>query len=143
MMATRAILSAQSQIENLNDEQRKNVHKYDDVRNRQRTVIYDERRRVHDGADLEEQVAKIREEVIDAYGAQATTGPVEDWQIDELFEALGKISEPSITSEDLAEEVRGLANLSRNHLNQEIEADLELFSARRAEDLGEKASRTL
>ena len=142
-MVTRAILSAQSQIEQRNAEQRKNVLKYDDVLNRQRTVIYDERRRVLDGADLEEQVAKFREEVIDAYVAQATTGPVEDWQIDELFEALGKIYEPSITSEDLAEEVGGLGNLSRNRLNQEIQSDLELFYARREEELGEEATREL
>ena len=142
-MVSRAILSAQSQIEQRNAEQRKNVLKYDDVLNRQRTVIYDERRRVLDGADLEEQVAKFREEVIDAYVAQATTGPVEDWQIDELFEALGKIYEPSITSEDLAEEVGGLGNLSRNRLNQEIQSDLELFYARREEELGEEATREL
>ena len=142
-MVTRAILSAQSQIEQRNAEQRKNVLKYDDVLNRQRTVIYDERRRVLDGADLEEQVAKFREAVIDAYVAQATTGPVEDWQIDELFEALGKIYEPSITSEDLAEEVGGLGNLSRNRLNQEIQSDLELFYARREEELGEEATREL
>src|SRR5690606_18259318 len=57
-MVSRAILSAQSQIEQRNAEQRKNVLKYDDVLNRQRTVIYDERRRVLDGADLKEQVAK-------------------------------------------------------------------------------------
>ena len=87
-MVSRAILSAQSQIEQRNAEQRaRTLLKYDDVLNRQRTVIYDERRRVLDGADLKEQVANFREEVIDAYVAQATTGPVEDWQIDELFEA--------------------------------------------------------
>jgi preprotein translocase subunit SecA len=142
-MVTRAILSAQSQIEQRNAEQRKNVLKYDDVLNRQRTVIYDERRRVLDGADLEEQVANFREEVIDAYVAQATTGPVEDWQIDELFEALGKIYEPSITSEDLAEEVGGLGNLSKNRLNQEIQSDLDLFYAQREEELGEEATREL
>lgn len=142
-MVTRAILSAQSQIEQRNAEQRKNVLKYDDVLNRQRTVIYDERRRVLDGADLEEQVANFREEVIDAYVAQATTGPVEDWQIDELFEALGKIYEPSITSEDLAEEVGGLGNLTKNRLNQEIQSDLELFYSQREEELGEEATREL
>ena len=142
-MVSRAILSAQSQIEQRNAEQRKNVLKYDDVLNLQRTVIYDERRRVLDGADLEEQVANFREEVIDAYVAQATTGPVEDWQIDELFEALGKIYSPSITSEDLAEELGGLGNLSKNRLNKEIQSDLELFYSQREEELGEDATREL
>ncbi|WP_413335629.1 preprotein translocase subunit SecA [Brevibacterium sp. GP-SGM9] len=142
-MVTRAILSAQSQIEQRNAEQRKNVLKYDDVLNRQRTVIYDERRRVLDGADLEEQVSKFREEVIDAYVAEATTGPVEDWKVDELFEALGKIYEPSITSEDLAEEVGGLGNLTKNRLNQEIQSDIAVFYAQREEELGTEATREL
>ncbi|WP_152347856.1 preprotein translocase subunit SecA [Brevibacterium sp. CFH 10365] len=142
-MVSRAILSAQSQIEQRNAEQRKNVLKYDDVLNRQRTVIYNERRSVLDGADLEEQVAKFREEVIDAYVAEATTGPVEDWQIDELFEALGKIYSPSITSEDLAEELGGLGNLSKNRLNQEIQSDLAVFYSQREEELGEEATREL
>ena len=142
-MVSRAILSAQSQIEQRNAEQRKNVLKYDDVLNRQRTVIYDERRRVLDGADLEEQVANFREEVIDAYVAQATTGPVEDWQIDELFEALGKIYSPSITPEDLAEELGGLGNLTKNRLNREIQSDLDVFYSQREEELGEEATREL
>jgi preprotein translocase subunit SecA len=142
-MVSRAIISAQSQIEQRNAEQRKNVLKYDDVLNRQRTVIYDERRRVLDGADLKEQVAHFREEVIDAYVAEATSGPVENWQIDELFEALGKIYSPSITSEDLAEEVGGLGNLTKNRLNKEIQSDLELFYSQREEELGEEATREL
>jgi preprotein translocase subunit SecA len=142
-MVSRAILSAQSQIEQRNAEQRKNVLKYDDVLNRQRTVIYDERRRVLDGADLEDQVANFREEVIDAYVAQATTGPVEEWQVDELFEALGKIYSPSITPDDLAEELGGLGNLTKNRLNQEIQSDIALFYSQREEELGEDATREL
>lgn len=49
-MVTRAIQSAQSQVEGRNFEIRKNVLKYDDVLNRQREVIYAERRRVLEGA---------------------------------------------------------------------------------------------
>nr|WP_278189734.1 preprotein translocase subunit SecA [Brevibacterium sp. ZH18] len=142
-MVSRAILSAQSQIEQRNAEQRKNVLKYDDVLNRQRTVIYDERRSVLEGADLEEQVAGFREEVIDVYVASATTGPVEDWKIGDLFEALGKIYTPSITEEDLAEEVGGLGNLTKNRLNQEIQSDIDVFYRQRQEELGEEATREL
>ncbi|WP_309132485.1 preprotein translocase subunit SecA [Brevibacterium sp.] len=142
-MVTRAILSAQTQIEQRNAEQRKNVLKYDDVLNRQRTVIYTERRKVLDGEDLAEQVAKFREEVIDAYVSEATTGPVEEWKIDELFEALGKIYTPSITEEDLAEELGGLGKLTKNRLNQEVQADIDLFYRRREEELGEEGTREL
>ncbi|MBE4695684.1 preprotein translocase subunit SecA [Brevibacterium casei] len=142
-MVTRAILSAQTQIEQRNAEQRKNVLKYDDVLNRQRTVIYDERRKVLDGEDLADQVASFREQVIDAYVQAATTGLVEEWKVDELFEALGKIYTPSITEEDLAEEVGGLGNLTKNRLNAEIQSDIEVFYAQREEELGEEATREL
>ena len=142
-MVTRAILSAQTQIEQRNAEQRKNVLKYDDVLNRQRTVIYDERRKVLDGEDLADQVASFREQVIDAYVQAATTGPVEERKVDELFEALGKIYTPSITEEDLAEEVGGLGNLTKNRLNAEIQSDIEVFYAQREEELGEEATREL
>ena len=55
-MVSRAIRSAQTQVEQQNFEVRKDVLKYDEVLNRQRTVIYDERRKVLEGADLHEQV---------------------------------------------------------------------------------------
>ena len=58
-MVTRAIASAQSQVEQQNFETRKNVLKYDEVLNRQREVIYGERRRVLEGEDLQEQVAAL------------------------------------------------------------------------------------
>ena len=58
-MVTRAIASAQSQVEQQNFEIRKNVLKYDEVLNRQREVIYGERRRVLEGEDLQEQVAPL------------------------------------------------------------------------------------
>ncbi len=55
-MVTRAIRSAQTQVEQQNFEIRKNVLKYDEVLNRQRKVIYAERRRVLEGEDLHEQI---------------------------------------------------------------------------------------
>jgi preprotein translocase subunit SecA len=55
-MVTNAIRSAQSQVEAQNFEIRKDVLKYDDVLNRQRLVIYEERRQVIEGADIQDQV---------------------------------------------------------------------------------------
>ena len=51
-MVTRAIKSAQSQVEARNAEIRKNVLKYDDVLNRQREAIYSDRRHILEGDDL-------------------------------------------------------------------------------------------
>src|SRR3712207_1874004 len=71
-MVTRAIRSAQTQVEQQNFEVRKNVLKYDEVLNRQRTVIYDERRKVLDGEDLHVQVRSMVDDVIGAYVDGAT-----------------------------------------------------------------------
>ena len=56
---SKAIKSAQTQVEQQNFEIRKNVLKYDEVMNKQRTVIYEERRRVLDGEDLHVQVQNM------------------------------------------------------------------------------------
>ena len=66
-MVTRAIRSAQTQVEQQNFEIRKNVLKYDEVLNKQRTVIYAERRRVLHGEDLHEQVRNMVDDVIRGY----------------------------------------------------------------------------
>src|SRR5690606_38296937 len=62
-IVTNAIKSAQSQVEQQNFEMRKNVLKYDEVLNRQRKVIYAERRKVLEGEDLHEQVRRMIDEV--------------------------------------------------------------------------------
>ena len=60
---SRSIRSAQTQVEQQNFEIRKDVLKYDDVLNRQRKVIYGERREVLEGADLHEQIRQMIDEV--------------------------------------------------------------------------------
>src|SRR5450432_535541 len=66
-VVTRAIWSAQTQVEQQNFEIRKDVLKYDDVLNRQRKVIYGERRKVLEGADLHEQIREMVDEVAAGY----------------------------------------------------------------------------
>ena len=71
-MVTRAIQSAQTQVEQQNFEIRKNVLKYDEVMNKQRLVIYDERKRILDGEDLRDQSEDMLVDVITAYVNGAT-----------------------------------------------------------------------
>ncbi|GAA2086634.1 preprotein translocase subunit SecA [Brevibacterium salitolerans] len=142
-MVSRAIQSAQSQVESRNAEQRKNVLKYDDVLNRQRTVIYAERRRVLEGADLEEQISGFRRDVVGAYVEGATKGPPETWDLDALFEALSRLYTPSFTAEELAEDAGGKGGLTRAGVLAEILEDMELFYGRREEELGEEATREM
>jgi len=76
-MLSGAIENAQKTVESRNFQSRKHVLEYDDVMNTQRTVIYDQRRQVLDGEDLQEPIAKMIRSVISgavqsAYGEQQT-----------------------------------------------------------------------
>ncbi len=91
-IVTRSIQSAQSQVEAQNFEIRKNVLKYDDVLNRQREVIYAERREVLHGADLHEQIRHFMDDVVTGYVTAATSdGYADDWDLDQLWTALGTL----------------------------------------------------
>jgi preprotein translocase subunit SecA len=105
-MVTRAIRSAQTQVETQNFEIRKNVLKYDEVMNEQRKVIYAERRRVMEGEDIHDQVQHMITDVVTAYVVGATSsGYAEDWDLDQLWTALKtlypvKLRWQSLTNED-------------------------------------------
>ena len=88
-MVTRAIKSAQTQVEQQNFEIRKYVLKYDEVMNQQRKVIYAERRRILEGENLKEQAHGMLVDVVTAYVDGATAeGYSEDWDLETLWTAL-------------------------------------------------------
>ena len=100
-MVTRQIKSAQAQIEGQNAEIRKNVLKYDEVLNKQRQVIYAERKRVLDGEDLHDQVRNMIDDVVGAYVRGATSdGYAEDWDLDQLWSSLKQLYPVGVTIED-------------------------------------------
>ncbi|HEX4429128.1 MAG TPA: preprotein translocase subunit SecA [Frankiaceae bacterium] len=91
-LVTRAIRSAQTQVEQQNFEIRKNVLKYDEVLNKQRMVIYGERRRVLEGEDLHEQARHFLSDTVSGYVTAATSeGYPEEWDLDQLWTALGTL----------------------------------------------------
>jgi preprotein translocase subunit SecA len=141
-IVTRAIRSAQTQVETQNFEIRKNVLKYDEVLNKQRTVIYEERRRVLEGADLHEQVRHMIDDVVGAYVAAATSeGYPEDWDLEQLWTALRTLYPVGVTVAELAERAGGA--LSTEFLAEELTADGQASYDRREETLGEEVAREL
>ncbi len=91
-LVTRAIRSAQTQVEQQNFEIRKNVLKYDEVLNKQRQVIYAERRRVLEGEDLQEQAHHFLDDTIRGYVTAATAeGYPEEWDLEQLWTALSTL----------------------------------------------------
>src|SRR5690606_22835456 len=129
---SRAIKSAQTQVEQQNFEIRKNVLKYDEVMNKQRTVIYDERRRVLDGEDLHEQVQNMITDVISSYVDGATAeGFPEDWDLDTLSTALKTLYPISL---DL-KEMQSSGSLTKDSLKQAVLDDVKQAWAAREEAL--------
>src|SRR6185312_2990949 len=88
-VVSRAIRSAQSQVEARNAEIRKNVLKYDDVLNRQREAIYGDRRHILEGDDLQDRTAKFLEDVInEVIDLHSSEGHSDDWDLEGLWNEL-------------------------------------------------------
>ncbi len=138
---SKAIRSAQTQVEQQNFEIRKNVLKYDEVMNKQRAVIYEERKRVLDGEDLHVQVQNMITDVISAYiDGAASAGYAEDWDTDTLWAALKTLYPISLTP-DMVSEQHG--DLTRDSLLQAVLADARKAWADREEALTPEVTREL
>ena len=143
-MVSNAIRSAQTQVESQNFEMRKNVLKYDDVMNRQRQVVYGERRMVLEGADIEDQVATFVSDTLTAYVSMATSeGYSEDWDLDTLWNALKTIYPISFTIDELIARVGSRAGLDEEFLTVAVIEDCKAAYAKREESLGSEAMREL
>ncbi|MCD4525358.1 preprotein translocase subunit SecA [Nocardioides sp. cx-173] len=140
---TGAIANAQGQVESQNFESRKNVLKYDDVMDRQRQVIYGERREVLEGADLEEQIRTFIDDVVTGYvtGSLAEFG--EEWDLEQLHTDLSQIWPVGLDFAQLEEEAGGRANLDRGELIELLKADAHAAYDAREEEMGEEVMREL
>ncbi len=125
-MVTRAIKSAQTQVEQQNFEVRKNVLKYDEVMNKQRMVIYEERRRILEGENLAEQAHNMLVDVITAYVDGATAeGYSEDWDLEAAVDGAEALYPVGIDHHDLidSDAVGEAGELTRDELLDALVAD--------------------
>ncbi|KXI17491.1 preprotein translocase, SecA subunit [Corynebacterium sp. CMW7794] len=125
-MVSNSIKGAQAQVENQNFEMRKNVLKYDEVLNEQRKVVYGERYRILDAGDIKDNIRKMIDETISAYVAGATaTGYVEDWNLEELWNALESLYGPSMDYQSLIDgtEYGSAGELTAEQLRQALVDD--------------------
>ncbi|NUS72241.1 MAG: preprotein translocase subunit SecA [Corynebacteriales bacterium] len=141
-IVAKQIANAQTMIEQQNAEIRKNVLKYDEVLNKQRTVIYAERKDVLEGADLADQVRNMIDDVVESYVSAATAeGYAEDWDLEQLFTDLGQIYPVSFTLEELEEELDGREAIDAKLLHDRFNKDAHGAYDAREEEVGEKALR--
>ena len=143
-IVSNAIKSAQTQVESLNFEMRKNVLKYDDVMNKQREVVYSERREVLEGADIKDLVRKFLDETVTAYVDSATaTGVAEDWDLETLWAALKGLFPISFTAEELLNEIGGASSLDSDFLLDRILTEANLAYEKRESELTSSVMREL
>jgi preprotein translocase subunit SecA len=143
-IVSRAVRGAQAQIEGRNAEIRADVLKYDDVLNRQRTVIYGDRRHILEGDDLHLRTQEFLNEVIgEVLDAHTNTGNGDDWDFNALFSNLSELYPVSITKDDLVTEAGGLGKVSKAFIAREILSDATLAYARREESLSSAVMRDL
>jgi preprotein translocase subunit SecA len=142
---SKAIQSAQTQMEQQNFEIRKNVLKYDEVMNKQRSVIYDERKQVLEGRDLSDQIRPMIDDVVKSYVEGATaSGYAEEWDLEKLWTALKTLYPVSLTVQEAVDQAGGeKADVTRDFLLEELQADAQAAYDQREEDLGAEVLREL
>ena len=135
-MVTRAIRSAQTQVEQQNFEIRKDVLKYDEVMNQQRKVIYARRMRALKNEDLREQSLQMVEDVVGDYvRAETSDAYSEDWDHAKLWTALKTLYPISLEWEKLVDDIenRGDDLTSENLVEAILEDAREAYKRREAE----------
>jgi len=143
-IVSRAIRSAQSQVESRNAEIRKNVLKYDDVLNRQREAIYSDRRHILEGDDLHERVQHFLEDVVrEVVESQTSEGGSDDWDFDAMWTELKTLYPISITVDEVLMEAGTRGRVTPTFLKKEVLSDAQLAYVRREETLGAPAMREL
>ncbi|MDR1767209.1 MAG: preprotein translocase subunit SecA [Propionibacteriaceae bacterium] len=129
---TKSVQSAQEQVEAQNFEMRKNVLKYDDVMNRQRHAIYSDRRRVLEGADVQEQLRQTVNTVVKGYVDSQTEGFAEDWDFEAIWTQLKTLYPVKLKRSDY----EGRADLEAEELVEAFQEDAQRAYDAREEELG-------
>jgi preprotein translocase subunit SecA len=138
---SKQIEGAQKKVEEQNFVMRKNVLKYDDVMNKQRMVIYRQRREVLEGHNLREQMLEWIDEVIEYVVDNFTSAEyAEEWDLEGLVKAMEALYQTEITADELRED---LSEITRETLLDEFRQDARDDYAAKEEELGSELMREL
>ena len=141
-VVSRAIQSAQSQVEARNAEIRKNVLKYDDVLNRQRQAIYDDRRHILEGDDISQRMREFVERTVTSIITDHLDNRApEDWDLDQLWTELKTLYPIGFTVDELLDQLGNRPNM--DDVTTEVLSDVTIAYDRREAELGEAVMREL
>ena len=143
-IVSRAIQSAQSQVEGRNAEIRKNVLKYDDVLNRQREAIYSDRRHILEGDDIQARVETFMADAIESIvEGHLNEHGGSDWDLEALWTELKTMYPIGLDISEVLAEAGNRSRLTTQWLSREILSDAKIAYAKRTEKIGESAMREL
>jgi preprotein translocase subunit SecA len=138
-IVSRAIENAQKQVEGVNFERRKNVLKYDEVMNTQRTIVYGDRGKILRGEDLRDRALDMVAQVIEGTVAQYVSSEVypEEWDLEGLVTSLQALY-PTALNKDRLGELQEAGEVRDLILQEAVQA-----YERREQELGENVMREL
>ena len=138
-MVNKAIEGAQTKIEGYHFDMRKHLVDYDDVVNKHREVIYDQRRKILEGADLKANIqSMIAEEIGNLAASHCTGDNAEEWDLEGLVGAMSKIL-PLTPDLDAA----SLANMSRGEIEKKLQEHAVQLYEQREQEYGPDTMRML
>jgi preprotein translocase subunit SecA len=139
-MVSKAIERAQTQVESMNFEIRKNVLKYDEVMDKQRKVIYEERRSILEGEDFRDTAVELVSDVVDGIVAENTNPDItaDQWDWDQLFAGVREIWPTPLTPDDFDTE-----NSDYEEVRERFATDAQEAYERREEEIGSEQMRNI
>nr|WP_320411525.1 preprotein translocase subunit SecA [Candidatus Hakubella thermalkaliphila] len=139
-LVSKSIETAQKQVESRNFNIRKNVLEYDDVMNKQREVIYQQRDRILEGDDLSDKVNEMTAEVVGSVLRAFTSNSSypEEWDLEGMLSYLCSIIPVEVRGSDY-----DLEDLTPGRLEEDLVGKaLDLYQ-KREEEIGAETLRQL
>ena len=139
-LVSRAIERAQTQVESMNFEIRKNVLKYDEVMDKQRQIIYSERRQILEGEDFHDQALELVREVLESAVAENASSELypEEWDWDQLVGRIREIYPTSLQPSDFDPASTSFEEVVERFVDDGLD-----FYARREKELGSEQLRAV
>jgi preprotein translocase subunit SecA len=139
-MVSKAIERAQTQVESMNFEIRKNVLKYDEVMDKQRRVVYAERRKILEGQDLHDEALDIVGDVIEIAVAQNANPDLhpEEWDWEQMFARVREIYPTTLSESDFDQTTTTFEEVTESFQKDGLE-----FYQRREVELGAEQMRKI
>jgi preprotein translocase subunit SecA len=121
-LVSKAIERAQTQVEQMNFEIRKNVLKYDEVMDKQRQIIYAERHAILAGEDLRDRALELVADVVESAVSEHANPdlPPEEWDWDQLVPRMREIYPSTLTREDFDLETMSFEDLTERYMSEAL-----------------------